>query len=88
MNNNTSKPSSTTVVKFVESLCQLDEVELIGLAKLLGISLVEPGDEKHPRPFEFVLSDMIDKYVSCDRNKRRKINSVLKAATKGHNSRK
>ena len=69
------------LVQFVHLICKLDELEVIGLTNLMGISLMD-GDQK-PRNFEEVLSEIINSYITMDDKKRKKIDYVLHEVVMG-----
>jgi hypothetical protein len=64
---------------------KLSEIEFIGLARLFNVPLVTKNsddDEKPvPRSFEEILSDMMDKFISLRKAKRKEIFKILRAAT-------
>lgn len=73
--------SSDKLLNFVQQLCKLEELEVIGLVNLMGIQLVDL--EKNPRNFEDILSDMIDQYLMMNRERRKKIDYVLNEVING-----
>ena len=75
------KISSDKLLTFVQQLCKLEELEVVGLVNLMGIDLVDL--DKNPRSFEEILSDMIDQYVEMNREKRKKIDYVLNETLNG-----
>lgn len=81
LNNKDKELAPEKLVQFIQSICKLDELEVIGLTNLMGISLMD--SEKKPRDFEEVLSEIIDKYIEMNRDKRRKIDYVLNEVING-----
>ena len=75
------KISSDKLLTFVQQLCKLEELEVVGLVNLMGIDLVDL--DKNPRSFEEILSDMIDQYVEMNGEKRKKIDYVLNETLNG-----
>ena len=73
--------SSDKLLGFVQQLCKLEELEVVGLVNLMGIDLVDL--DKNPRTFEEILSDMIDQYIAMNRDKRKKIDYVLNETLNG-----
>ena len=73
--------SSDKLLQFVQQLCKLEELEVIGLVNLMGIQLVDL--EKNPRSFEDILSDMIDQYIEMAPKRRQKIDYVLNEVLNG-----
>ena len=62
---------------FLERISKLEEIEFIGLAKILCVELMEE-DKETQRPFEDVLSDMMINYTKAARKSRRQIDKVLR----------
>lgn len=81
LNNKDKELAPEKLVQFIQLICKLDELEVIGLTNLMGITLMD--SEKKPRDFEEVLSEIIDKYISMNRDKRRKIDYVLNEVING-----
>lgn len=78
------------VEKLFSLIPSLDAVEFAGLARLMGIQLLEetnPEAEKIkdrfvPRGFLSVLNEMLEKYDKMNRTRKREILSLVKDATK------
>lgn len=68
---------------FLNQINKLSSMEFIGLAKFFNIPLVEQDEDKTPRPAEFIISDLIDKYISLNRNQRKNLKKILAKAIKG-----
>lgn len=73
--------SPEKLTQFISYLCKLDELEIIGLTNLMGIKIVDQDNK--PRTFDEVLSELIDGYLACNRQKRRKIDYVLNEVVNG-----
>ena len=74
---------------FLRALPKLDPVEFVGLARLLGVKMyewdgVKPAnpEEIRDRSFDVVLEEMMDKYLSLTKKRRREINEILRAVAK------
>ena len=65
------KVSSKVFTEFLEEVIKLEPIEFIGLAKVLCAPVMD--DNKEPREFEDILSDMMDNFVSTGRRQRRDI---------------
>lgn len=76
--------SPKNALKFIEEIGKLEEVEFFGLVRLLGVKLVD--DEKQPREFESVFSDIFDRFIKLPRIKRKEIMNMLKDINKGRKS--
>lgn len=62
--------------KFLMQLSKLEPVEFIGVAHLCGARLLQE-DNKTPRDFADILRDVLDKYQTLNRKKRRELEKVL-----------
>ena len=71
-----SRVSSKTFLNFIEEVSKLSEVEFIGLSKILCVPILDK--EENERPFEDILSDMMDKFLLVKRSKRKEILKMLK----------
>lgn len=84
---------------FVNNLSELEPVEFVGLAKVLGVSIVQKDvvldinkeelkqlsteerqelAEKALRPMDEILEEMMDKFLSLSKRRRKEINQILK----------
>ena len=62
---------------FLEDIAKLEAVEFIGLAKLLGVELLE-GEEL--RPMGDIIEDIMVKFSKLNRKKRRELKEIVRAA--------
>jgi len=62
---------------FLEDIAKLEAVEFIGLAKLLGVELLE-GEEL--RPMGDIVEDIMAKFSKLNRKKRRELKEIVRAA--------
>lgn len=62
--------------KFLIQLSKLEPVEFIGVAHLCGAHLLQE-DNKTPRDFADILRDILDKYETLNRKKRRELEKIL-----------
>lgn len=62
---------------FLEDIAKLEAVEFIGLAKLLGVELLE-GEEL--RPMGDIVEDIMVKFSKLNRKKRRELKQIVCAA--------
>ena len=62
--------------KFLIQLSKLEPVEFIGVAHLCGAHLLQE-DNKTPRDFADILKDILDKYETLNRKKRRELEKTL-----------
>ena len=75
-------PSERDFNKFLLEISKLNAVEFLGVAKIFNIELFEDEDKKS-RPFEVILSEILDKYISLSRRQRRTIMKTIKLANLG-----
>ena len=75
-NINESKVSSKTFLSFIEEVSKLSEVEFVGLSKILCVPILDK--DKNERPFEEILSAMMDKFLMIKRGKRKEILNMIK----------
>ena len=76
-------PSEKNLEKFMLEISTLSPIEFLGLTKIFNISLFEDEEEKTPREFEIILSEVLDKYISLSRKQRRTIMKLVKSANLG-----
>ena len=77
--------------EFVYALAKCDIASFLGVAKILGIkvdALREGADKDNPtkgdieiRPFEDVISEIIDRFDSLGRSERKQLYDVVRKAT-------
>ena len=75
-------PSEGDLRKFMLEVSKLETIEFMGLTKIFNVELFE-GEDKAPRNFETVLSEILDKYISLSRTQRRNIMKIIKSANPG-----
>ena len=62
---------------FLEDIAKLEAVEFIGLAKLLGVELLE---DEELRPMGDIVEDIMAKFSKLNRKKRRELKEIVRAA--------
>lgn len=72
--------SSKILIEFINLVPTLEPIEFLGLAKVLCTNTVD--EDMAPRPFEDILSDMIDRFISTGSRQRKDILKVMKNAKK------
>ena len=76
-----------TVEKLFDLIPKLEPVQFIGLARLLGVKLIdlEKSDEKgaEPRQFTEVLEDVLRAFEKLNRKRQREVFQLVKQAVKG-----
>ena len=66
---------------FLEDIAKLEAIEFIGLAKLLGVELLEgKGENEKLRPMGDIVDDIMVKFSKLNRNKRRELGKIVRAA--------
>ena len=76
-------PSEKNLEKFMLEISKLEPIEFLGLTKIFNIDLFSDEEEKNPREFEIILSEILDKYISLSRKQRRTIMKLVKSANLG-----
>lgn len=71
-----SKVSPKTFLSFIEEVSKLSEVEFVGLSKILCVPILDKDENE--RPFEEILSDMMDKFLMIKKGKRKEILKMIK----------
>ena len=77
------RPSTINVEKFILEISKLEPIEFLGVAKVFNIDLFEDNEQKTPRKFEIVMSEIIDKFITLSRRQRRTIMKMIKSANLG-----
>lgn len=66
---------------FEEKLARLQPIELLGVAKMLNVSLVEPqldpNEKPAPRDGVKIVEDVVARYDSLNRTQKRNLNLIL-----------
>ena len=69
------------IERFQRQLLQLEPVEFIGVARILGVRLLNP-DTIEPIPFEELFIRVLEEYKKLSRRQRKNLDKILRAATK------
>lgn len=64
--------------KIVKALVKLEPIMVVGLAKGFSVDLLDEAGE--PRPFELILSDLLDRIHALSRSGKRKLLALLREA--------
>lgn len=67
------------IERFQRQLLQLEPIEFLGVAKILGIQLIK---EEEPLTFEEVFSLLVEKYAALNRRQRRNLHKMLRPLEK------
>ncbi len=70
------------VKRFQRQLLQLEPIEFLGVAKILGVQFFEDEEEKEPRDFEVVFGEVCGKYAALNRRQRRNLDKLLRPVVK------
>lgn len=80
-------------MQLVDQICKMEPIEFAGLARLLGVQIVELNaestnekDKYKPRSFVDVLTEVIDKYEKLNRARKREILKLIKKSNSMHRS--
>ncbi len=66
--------------RFQRELLQLEPIEFMGIAKILGVELFRKNEEgkEEPIPFEEIYAAVVSKYAALPRSQRRNLNRLLR----------
>ena len=67
------------IERFQRQLLQLEPIEFLGVAKILGIQLIK---EEEPLTFEEVFSLLVEKYAALNRRQRKNLHKMLRPLEK------
>ena len=67
------------IERFQRQLLQLEPIEFLGVAKILGIQLIK---EEEPLTFEEVFPLLVEKYAALNRRQRRNLHKMLRPLEK------
>ena len=85
-----------TNMQLVKLISGMEPVDFVGLARLLGVRLLQPineagieststaPDRMEPRPFLDVLEDVVKKFDSLNRSKKRELLRLVKKSNSTH----
>lgn len=68
--------------KFLDSIPKLEPVEFLGLCGVLGVKLYADAENKEPRDFLDMLTDLCEAFAHLNRARRREILSIMGRAMK------
>lgn len=74
------KISQKQINEFIYAIPKLEPQEFIGLARLLGVELM---NEDEPREFEDILEDVLENFTKANRKRRKEFITLLRSVTKG-----
>ena len=66
----------------VEKLVELEPVEFLGICHILNVDLFIDEEDKEPKDFEDMWSEVCDKVWALNRVQRRNLMKLVRAATK------
>ena len=67
------------IERFQRQLLQLEPIEFLGVAKILGVQLIK---EEEPLTFEEVFPLLVEKYAALNRRQRRNLHKMLRPLEK------
>ena len=71
-------------MQLIDQISKMEPLDFVGLAKLLGVQVVEPNDNAEdekkfkPRSFSDVFADVMAKYNGLNRSRKREILKLIK----------
>ena len=75
-----NNPSEKEFQNFVTYTSKLEAMEFMGLVRMLNIDIFKNDEEKTPRSFEEIFSEVMDKFIQASPMQRKNIIKILKAA--------
>ena len=75
------RPTPLDLEKLMLEISKLNAVEFLGVANFFHVELVD--EDKKPRNFETILSEVLDKYILLSRRQRRNFMKLIKSANLG-----
>ena len=75
-----NNPSEKEFQNFVNYTSKLEAMEFMGLVRMLNIDIFKNDEEKTPRSFEEIFSEVMDKFIQASPMQRKNIIKILKAA--------
>lgn len=73
------KISQKQINEFIYAIPKLEPQEFIGLARLLGVELM---NENEPREFEDILENVLENFTKANRKRRKEFITLLRSVTK------
>ena len=73
-------PSEKEFQKFPLTVSKLEPIEFMGLVRIFNIDIFLKDEQKTPKTFEQIFSDVIDSYISASPLQRKNLMKILNAA--------
>lgn len=73
-------PSEKEFRNFLALTAKLEPMEFMGLVRLMNVDIFKDDEEKTPKEFEEVFSEVLDRYIQSSASHRKKVMKILKAA--------
>ena len=73
-------PSEKEFQNFVLMVSKLEPMEFMGLVRIFNVEIFKDNEEKNPRNFEEIFSDVLDRFILASPLQRKNIMKILKAA--------
>ena len=77
---NTATRKAKDLTEFLSWVGQLEPIEFTGILKIMSVQILQ--DEKKPRPYEDLLSDLIDRFVEMEKKRRKELIKLVKLTVK------
>lgn len=75
-------PSEKEFQKFLLTVSKLEPIEFMGLVRIFNIDIFLENEQKTPKTFEQIFSDVIDSYVAASPLQRKNLMKILNAAVR------
>lgn len=74
-------PSEKEFQLFLKAISQLEAIEFMGLVRIFNVDIFKNDEQKTPKNFEEILSEVIDCFVAASPLQRKNVMKILKAAS-------
>ena len=74
------KKAEKELQQFIFYTSKLEAIEFMGLVRIFNVDIFKNDEQKTPRTFEEILSDIIDGFIKATPRQKKNIMKILKAA--------
>ena len=73
-------PSEKEFQKFLSVVSKLEPIEFMGLIRIFNVDIFLKDEQKTPKTFEQIFSEVMDSYISASPLQRKNVMKILNAA--------
>ena len=73
-------PSEKEFQKFLLVISKLEPIEFMGLVRIFNVDIFLKDEQKTPKTFEQIFSEVMDSYISASPLQRKNVMKILNAA--------